>query len=84
VVTAAEPGIVQLVDSPPSVDDRADAIEIVFTAGDEDADAMHKHAIKMMVAQLYENRMPVAFASCSKIPFTLEDLLTAQRVGGWF
>lgn len=83
VVTAAEPGLVQLTEAPPQVDDRVDAIEIEFTAGSQPT-AIQQHAIKIMVAHLYENRMPVAFASCEKLPFSLETLLFNQKQGGWF
>lgn len=84
VVTAAEPGLIQLLDSPPSVDDRVDAIEIEFVAGGT-ASEVHKHAIKLMVANLYENRAPVSFASCEEIKFTLTDLINNLKTGGgWF
>jgi len=84
VVTGAEPGRIQLVDSPPSIHDRIDAIQITFTAGAECASAMSRHAIRMLVAHFYENRTPVAFASSSEIPFTLKTLIEAQKIGGNF
>lgn len=83
VVTAAEPGLIQLVDAPPSVDDRVDAIQIEFVAGAA-ASELQKHAIKLMVANLYENRMPVAFTSCQEIEHTLGALLNLLKKGGWF
>ena len=83
VVTAAEPGLIQLTESPPDVDDRVDAIEIQFVSGSA-ATEVQKHAIKLMVAHLYENRMPVAFASCEELPFSLRALITNQKTGGWF
>lgn len=86
VVTGAEPAILQIIDAPPSLMDRPDAIEIEITAGYEDAEAvpaMMKHAIKMMVAHFYEQRVPVAFASSAPIPYTLQALMENTKVGGW-
>lgn len=84
VVTSAEPGIIQLKDSPPSIDDRIDAIQITFKAGADSVPAMNKHAIKMLVAHFYEQRTPIAFASASEIPYTLKTLIEAQKIGGNF
>lgn len=84
VITGAEPGMIQFKDSPPSVDDRIDAIQIAFTAGSDCAPAMCKHAIRMLVAHFYENRTPIAFASSSEIPFTLKSLIENQKIGGFF
>jgi len=84
VITTAEPGMIQLKNSPPSVDDRIDAIQITFTAGTDCAPAMSKHAIRMLVAHFYENRAPVAYASTYEIPFTLKALIENQKIGGFF
>jgi len=86
VIIGAEPGMIQIVGSLPSVDSRPDAIQIEFTAGYADAGlvpAQLRHAVKMLVSHLYENRLPVAFASCQSIPFTLETLISNQKIGGW-
>lgn len=84
VVTAAEPGLVQLVASPPSVDDRVDAIEIQFTAGSTPTN-VQRHAINLMVAHLYENRVPVNVGNIvNEVPFSLRALITNQKTGGWF
>jgi uncharacterized phiE125 gp8 family phage protein len=87
VITASEPGMIQPVDDWPEVDDRADAIQIQFLAGEADGcspPAVWKHAVKMLVAHLYEERKPVAFASCQEIPFTLQNLIENQRIEGRF
>lgn len=84
VITGAEPGRIQLKDSPPSVDDRIDAIQITFKAGADCAPAMSRHAIKMLVANFYEQRAPISFASASEIPFTLKTIIEAQKIGGYF
>ena len=84
VITGAEPGRIQLVDSPPSIDDRIDAIQITFTAGADTAPAMSKHAIKMLVANFYEQRTPISFAAASEIPYTLKSIIEAQKIGGNF
>jgi hypothetical protein len=84
VVTSAEPGRIHIPDSLPAVDDRIDAIQITFVAGNASPPAVSRHCVKMLVAHLYENRMPVAFASCNEIPYTLKDLITNQKTGGFF
>lgn len=86
VIVGTEPGIVQFLAAPPVHEDRADAVQIEFAAGYADADLtppILRHAVKMLAAHLYENRLPVAFASCSEIPFTLKTLLENQKIGGW-
>jgi uncharacterized phiE125 gp8 family phage protein len=87
VITATEPGILQPLEDWPEVDDRADAIQITFVAGQQDgcgAPPGWKHAVKMLVAHLYEERKPVAFASCNEIPFGLQSLIESQRMEGRF
>ena len=84
VVTGAEPGRIQLVSSPPSVDDRIDAIQITFIAGNNCPPAMSKHAIKMLTANYYDQRAPIAFASTTEIPYTLKSLIENQKIGGYF
>jgi hypothetical protein len=79
--------MIQPVEDWPEVDDRADAIQIAFIAGQPDgcaAPAGWKHSVKMLVAHLYEERKPVAFASCSDIPYTLTALIESQRMEGRF
>lgn len=87
VVTATEPGLIQMIGTLPTVECRPDAIQIAFTAGHEtaaDSPAILRHAVNMLVAHFYEQRVPVAFASTSQIPFGLSTLLENQKVGGWF
>lgn len=85
VVTASEPGIVQLKSAPPAVDNRVDAIQITFTAGSDDPSPTIKHAIKMLVAHLYENRIPINIGNIvNEVPFTLTALLTHQKSSGFF
>jgi len=84
VITGAEPGRVQLVESQPAIKDRIDAIQITFVAGNDSPPAMSRHGIKMLVANFYEQRVPIAFASASEIPYTLRAIIENQKVGGHF
>jgi hypothetical protein len=45
---------------------------------------MSRHAIKMLVANFYEQRVPLAFASSTEIPYTLRALIETQKIGGNF
>ena len=85
VILSTEPGMVQITGDFPETDTRPDAIQIEFTAGDCRAtSAIQKHSIKMLVAHLYENRLPISFASFTSLPYSLDTLLENQRIGGWF
>jgi uncharacterized phiE125 gp8 family phage protein len=87
VITTTEPGMLQPVDKWPDVEERPDAIQITFVAGHNEgnpAPAAWKHAAKMLVAHLYEERKPVAFTSCQEIPFTLKNLIEHNRMEGRF
>lgn len=86
-ITTTEPGGIYFAGDVPEVDTtRPDAIQIEFTAGysqPELAPAILRHAVKMMVAHFYEQRVPIAFASASEIPFGLRTMIENQKVGGW-
>jgi len=85
VFTNGAIGYIQLVKSPPATFDRIDAVQIVFTAGKQDANPITKHSVKMLVAHLYENRVPVSFgAVAAAIPYTLEALIQNQKATGFF
>jgi hypothetical protein len=85
VITTAEPGRLQIPDSLPAVDVRPDSIQIVFIAGNTSPPAVLKHCVKMLVHHLYENRMPVAIGNIvTSIPYTLQDLISNQKTGGYF
>ena len=86
VVTDSTPGLVELEDGVmPATEDRADAIQIEFTAGYSDAadiPALFRHSVKMLVANLYEQRSPIAAVSMQDIPWTLRGILENLKVGG--
>ena len=84
VITGAEPGRVQLLNSPPAIFDRIDAIQITFIAGNDCPHAMSRHGIKMLVANFYDQRVPIAFASATEIPYTLRAIIENQKIGGHF
>jgi hypothetical protein len=87
VITTTDLGMLQPVDEWPDVDERPDAIQITFVAGHNEGNpppATWKHAAKMLVAHLYEERKPVAFTSCQEIPFTLKNLIEHNRMEGRF
>lgn len=88
-ITTTEPGSIYIPGDLPDVDeDRPDAIQISFIAGHSTASAVPpimRHAIKLLVAHLYEQRVPIqSGGSISAIPYTLGDMIRNQRVGGHF
>lgn len=87
VITGLEPGMIQIKAAPPAAAIRPDAIQINFTAGYSDSGTTPptlRHAIKLLAAHLYENRVPVNIGNIvNEIPFTLRTLLENQKIGGW-
>jgi hypothetical protein len=85
VITTLDVGVIQLINPEPALADRPDAIQITFTAGSLPASAVNRHAIKMFVCHLYEQRAPISFGSEGKeIPFTISALLTNLKSSGYF
>jgi uncharacterized phiE125 gp8 family phage protein len=87
VIAIGEPGCVQFTESLPSVEDRPDAIQIAFTAGNNNINNVspsHKHAIKRVVADLYESRYDKEKSGAFSITSDTSDLINSQKVGGWF
>lgn len=87
VCTDCAPGFLQLTGDIPALDDRPDAIQIDFVAGHGraiDSPPGVRHAIKLLVAHLYEERKPLAFATPSALPFSLQSLIQAAKVKGDF
>jgi uncharacterized phiE125 gp8 family phage protein len=67
--------------------ERPDAVQIDFVAGYaavESSSQLVRHAIKILVAHWYENRLPVAAVNLTPIPMTLRDIIHNQRMGGMF
>lgn len=84
--TATEPGILQIIDGYPAVSDRTDAVQITFRSGYDNQDKirpMMKHAVKVMLTHLYEERSPVAAVDLKEIPFSLRNIIANLKVGGW-
>ena len=85
VITTLDVGVIQLIAAEPALADRPDAIQISFTAGALPASAVNKHAIKMFVCHLYDQRAPLTFGSApTEIPYTLTALLTNLKSSGYF
>lgn len=85
-ITTTEPGLIQFIGDMPSVEARPDAIQIAFKAGSAspcDSPPMLRHAIKMVVAHLYEQRVPIAFAQSYDLPHTLNALLSNLKLSGF-
>lgn len=69
----------------PDTREEADAVRIEFTAGygdePEDVPATIRHAVKLLVGHLYENREPVVVGSTpAEIPMTARALLAATAL----
>jgi len=83
---AAEPVMIQPVAAVwPSTANRIDAVQISFVAGHNDDNpppAGYLHAMKMLVAHLYEERKPIAFATPQELPYSLAHLIEMHRVEG--
>jgi uncharacterized phiE125 gp8 family phage protein len=85
-VTLTEPGRIVITGDLPDLYERPDAVRIEFTAGHATAgavSAMQKHAIKMLVAHLYEERATVSPATLKTLPWSLDAIVQQIKVGGW-
>lgn len=85
-VTITEPGRLVITGDLPGLFDRPDAIVVEFIAGHTTAGAvwaMHKHAIKMLVHHLYEERATVSPTDLKEIPWSLSAIINQIKVGGW-
>lgn len=85
-ITGYEPGMIQFKNDLPALDDRPDAIQIEFTAGYTHSDmtpAVHKHAQKVIVADMYEQRASIAYGQPYEVKPVLRNLLENQKVEGW-
>jgi len=88
VITAYQPGGVVFAsayDFPDLNTTRPDAVQIEFIAGHADASDVSpslRHAIKLLAANWYENRLPVAPVNLMPIPQTLHALLNHHRERG--
>lgn len=68
----------------PSLDDRPDALQAVFTCGygdAEDVPAPIVHAIKLLTGHLYENREETTALSLERLPLGVEALVSTYRNG---
>lgn len=87
VITGTTPGRVQLLIDPPALAERADAVQIEFTAGATSPANISPtllHAVRLLTAHFYELRTPVNVGNIvNEIPLGLRHLLESQRVGGW-
>lgn len=86
VITGYEPGLIQFTGDLPALEDRPDAIQISFTAGYTHSDmtpAVHKHAQKVIVADMYEQRASIAYGQPYEVKPVLRNLLENQKVEGW-
>lgn len=68
----------------PSVDDRPDALQAVFTCGYGDAasaiPATIRHAAKLLVGHLYENREETTALRLARLPFGFDALIHPHRL----
>lgn len=87
VITATTPGQIKITADLPDLADRADAVEVRFTAGATAAariPATLRHAVRLLIVHLYELRQPLAIGNIvNELPFSLKHLLESQRIGGW-
>lgn len=90
VVNSYDPGAIYFASSyalPTPNPERPDAIQIDFIAGHTDATTsppLIRHAIKMLTAHWYENRITVAPVNLMPIPNGFNDIIHNQRQGGQF
>lgn len=86
VISATEPGMVQITAELPELEERPDAVQIAFTAGHASAATVPpvlKHAIKVDVSNRYTNRNSDTFGQSYQLDNAFRVLVENQKVGGW-
>jgi uncharacterized phiE125 gp8 family phage protein len=86
VITGTEPGLVQITADLPSLADRADAVQIEFTAGHVSADLIPptlRHAVRLLASHWVLQRGKEGNYDPTAIPDGVRHLLESQRLGGW-
>ena len=87
VIAGTEPGRVQITADLPALADRADAVQVEFTAGAASPELIPptlRHAVRLLALHFHELRTPVNVGNIvNEIPLGLRHLLESQRLGGW-
>lgn len=87
VIAGTEPGRVQITADLPALADRADAVQVEFTAGVASPELIPptlRHAVRLLALHFHELRTPVNVGNIvNEIPLGLRHLLESQRLGGW-
>jgi uncharacterized phiE125 gp8 family phage protein len=86
VITGTTPGRIQLLIDPPALEDRADAVQVEFTAGATSPSGIPPtlvHAVRFISTHYWENRGVNGTFDPTDIPKGAIPLLESQRVGGW-
>lgn len=86
VITGTEPGRVQITADLPPLADRADAVQIEFTAGNASSDLIPptlRHAVRLLASHWVMQRGREGNYDPTAIPDGVRHLLESQRLGGW-
>ena len=86
VIIGTEPGRVQITADLPALTERADAVQIEFTAGHVSADLIPptlRHAIRLLASHWVLQRGKEGNYDPTDIPAGVRNLLDSQRLGGW-
>jgi uncharacterized phiE125 gp8 family phage protein len=86
VITGTEPGRVQITADLPPLAERADAVQIEFTAGNASAELIPptlRHAVRLLASHWVLQRGKEGNYDPTAIPDGVRHLLESQRLGGW-
>lgn len=86
VITGTEPGRVQITTDLPPLADRADAVQVEFTAGHVSAELIPStlaHAVRLLASHWVLQRGKEGNYDPTSIPDGVRHLLESQRLGGW-
>jgi uncharacterized phiE125 gp8 family phage protein len=86
VITGTDPGRVLVTADLPALAERADAVQIEFTAGHVSADLIPstlRHAVRLLASHYALQRGKEGSYDPTAIPDGVRHLLESQRLGGW-